>query len=149
MNKVMGKRFKRLFTIKTRWEAFLVIYAIALGAVPLLPAIRGERMVTHCNDLFDRQVVFFGEREIALVVAGHTHHGAVAVAHQHVVAHPQRHRLAGERVRDGKPQRQAFLLLQRQFRFGGAAALALLDEGGHLRVALRRVRGQRVLGLER
>jgi hypothetical protein len=26
-------RFKRLFTIKTRFEAFLVIYAIALGAV--------------------------------------------------------------------------------------------------------------------
>ncbi|MEO7787108.1 MAG: hypothetical protein ABIR77_04705 [Sphingomicrobium sp.] len=26
-------RFKRLFTIKTRFEAYLVIYAIALGAV--------------------------------------------------------------------------------------------------------------------
>ena len=26
-------RFKRLFTIKTRFEAFLVIYAIALGAI--------------------------------------------------------------------------------------------------------------------
>ena len=26
-------RFKRLFTIKTRFEAFLVIYAIALGSV--------------------------------------------------------------------------------------------------------------------
>ena len=26
-------RLSRLFTIKTRWEAFLVIYAIAVGAV--------------------------------------------------------------------------------------------------------------------
>ena len=29
----MFKRFARLFTIKTRFEAFLVIYAIAIGAV--------------------------------------------------------------------------------------------------------------------
>lgn len=29
----MGKRLARLFTIKTRFEAFLVIYAIAVGAV--------------------------------------------------------------------------------------------------------------------
>jgi hypothetical protein len=29
----MGKRIARLFTIKTRSEAFLVIYAIAVGAV--------------------------------------------------------------------------------------------------------------------
>jgi hypothetical protein len=29
----MRARLARLFTIKTRWEAWLVIYAIALGAV--------------------------------------------------------------------------------------------------------------------
>jgi hypothetical protein len=29
----MVRKFGRLFTIKTRWEAWLVIYAIALGAV--------------------------------------------------------------------------------------------------------------------
>ena len=29
----MFRKFGRLFTIKTRWEAWLVIYAIALGAV--------------------------------------------------------------------------------------------------------------------
>ena len=29
----MLRRVGRLFTIKTRWEAWLVIYAIALGAV--------------------------------------------------------------------------------------------------------------------
>ncbi len=26
-------RIKRLFTIKTRWEAFMIIFALALGAV--------------------------------------------------------------------------------------------------------------------
>jgi hypothetical protein len=34
----MRKRIARLFTIKTRFEAFLVIYAIAIGAVE-----RGQR----------------------------------------------------------------------------------------------------------
>ena len=29
----MGKRLARLFTIKTRWEACLIIYAFSLGAV--------------------------------------------------------------------------------------------------------------------
>ena len=29
----MGKRIARLFTIKTRFEAYLVIFAIAMGAV--------------------------------------------------------------------------------------------------------------------
>jgi hypothetical protein len=29
----MGKRIARLFVIKTRWEAYAIIYALALGAV--------------------------------------------------------------------------------------------------------------------
>lgn len=29
----MGKRIKRLFTIKTRFEACLVIYALSVGAI--------------------------------------------------------------------------------------------------------------------
>lgn len=29
----MGKRIARLFTIKTRWEAYAIIYALSLGAV--------------------------------------------------------------------------------------------------------------------
>ena len=33
LNHIMLKRLARLFTIKTRFEAFLVIYAIAVGAV--------------------------------------------------------------------------------------------------------------------
>ena len=30
---VMGKNIKRLFVIKTRWEAYAIIYALALGGV--------------------------------------------------------------------------------------------------------------------
>ena len=29
----MGKKIKRLFIIKTRWEAYAIIYALALGGV--------------------------------------------------------------------------------------------------------------------
>ncbi len=29
----MGKRIKRLFIVKTRWEACFIIYALALGAI--------------------------------------------------------------------------------------------------------------------
>lgn len=29
----MGKRLARLFTIKTKWEAYAIIYALSLGAV--------------------------------------------------------------------------------------------------------------------
>ena len=31
--KGMGKKIKRLFIIKTRWEAYAIIYALALGGV--------------------------------------------------------------------------------------------------------------------
>ena len=49
-------RFKRLFTIKTRFEAFLVIYAIALGAVErgrlyleVYPGFSGWLLASACT----------------------------------------------------------------------------------------------------
>lgn len=49
-------RFKRLFTIKTRLEAFMVIYAIALGAVErgrhyleIYPGFSGWLLATACT----------------------------------------------------------------------------------------------------
>lgn len=38
---VMWKKFGRLFVIKTRWEAYLIIYALATGAME-----RGKAYVT-------------------------------------------------------------------------------------------------------
>lgn len=38
----MGSKLKRLFVIKTRWEAFAIIYALALGAVE-----RGNVYLAH------------------------------------------------------------------------------------------------------
>ncbi len=51
----MGKRIKRLFIIKTRWEAYAIIYALALGSVERghayidqYPGIGGKLLFTAC-----------------------------------------------------------------------------------------------------
>ena len=46
----------------------------------------------------NRQVIFAGKREVAFITRGHRHDGARAIAHEHVVSNPYRHRLAGDRV---------------------------------------------------
>ncbi|MEO6248424.1 MAG: hypothetical protein ABIO85_07560 [Sphingomicrobium sp.] len=56
MRKISWSRVKRLFTIKTRFEAFLVIYAIALGAVErgrlylaIYPGFSGWLLAVACT----------------------------------------------------------------------------------------------------
>jgi hypothetical protein len=98
------------------------------------------------DDLPDRQVVFQGEGEIALVVRRYGHHGAIAVAHQHVVADPDFDFLAGQRVPDVDAGRHALLFHRRDVGFGDAALLAFLDEGGQFRVVGGSLGGQRVFG---
>jgi hypothetical protein len=92
------------------------------------------------------QVVLLGEGEVALVVRRNGHHGAVAVAHQHVVADPDLDLFAGQRVRDEDAGRHPLLFHRRDVGLGDAALLAFLDEGGKLGIVLRRVGGQRVFG---
>lgn len=52
----MFAKFKRLFTIKTRFEAFLIIYALALGActrgfdyLDQYPGIGGQLLFAACT----------------------------------------------------------------------------------------------------
>ncbi len=96
-----------------------------------------------------REAVLLREREIALVVRRHAHHGAVAVGHQHVVADPDVDLLAGERMRDDEPGRHPLLLHRREVGFHHAAAPAFVDERGELRIRLRRMRRERMLGGDR
>ncbi len=116
-----------------------------LVGVPVGPGAGAEGAALDVDHLLDLDAVLVGELEVTLVVRRHAHHRAVAVAHQHVVAHPQRHGRAGQRVRHRQPGGQAFLVAQRQLGLGGAAGAALVDEGGQRRIALRGLRGQRVL----
>ncbi len=119
--------------------------AALLVGIPLLPGVGREGLAFDGDHLRDRQAVLLREGEVALVVRRHAHHGAVAVPHQHVVADPHGHVVARQRMLHEEPGRHPFLLAQRQFRLARAALRALLDEGGDLRVALRRERGQRML----
>jgi len=46
------ERIKRLFTIKTKFEAFLVIYALALGASVYMdqyPGVGGQLLALACS----------------------------------------------------------------------------------------------------
>lgn len=56
-SRVMMQRIKRLFTIKTKFEAFLVIYALALGAT--------ERGLVYMD-----QYPGFGGKLLALACTG-------------------------------------------------------------------------------
>jgi hypothetical protein len=79
-------------------------------------------------------------------VRRHGHHGAIAVAHQHVVADPDFDLLAGQRMRDEDAGRHALLFHRRDVGFGDAALLAFLDEGGQFRIVGGSFGGQRVFG---
>lgn len=62
----MGAKIKRLFVIKTRWEAYAIIYALALGAVERgiiyleqYPGIGGKLLFGCCTG-----AVFMGGAKI-------------------------------------------------------------------------------------
>ena len=96
------------------------------------------------NDLLDRQVVFQRKAKIPFVVCRHGHHRAIAVAHQHIIADPNRHGFAGQRMVDFQSCVHAFLFHCRHVGFGDPAELAFLDESGECRIVLRRKGRQRV-----
>lgn len=58
--------------------------------------------VPTLDDLSNGQPVLLRKCPVALVMGGHRHNGARAIAHQHVVGNPDRKTLAGHRV-DGIP----------------------------------------------
>ena len=70
----MLRKVGRLFTIKTRWEAWLVIYAIALGAVErgrlyleTYPGFQGWLLASACLEL---RVQLLARRRGFVTVAG-------------------------------------------------------------------------------
>ena len=61
---------------------------VFFGGVPFLPGSGVVGLAVAGDDLADGQVVFVGKFEVALVVRGHCHHRAVAVAPKDVVGNP-------------------------------------------------------------
>ena len=78
----------------------------------------------RCDHAGDRQAVFSGEFEVALVVARHRHDRAGAVIHQHEIGDVDGQVCAGERVLGGDAGVEAELLRGLEFSGGGAALLA-------------------------
>ena len=124
---------------------FAGIQACAVFGVPGLPCVERIRLAVDVDHGFDREAELLRERKIALVVRGHAHHSAVAVTNQYVVADPHFDCFARERMGDEDAGRHALLFHRRQVGFHDGAALAFIDEGGELRIALRRMRGKRML----
>jgi hypothetical protein len=84
-----------------------------------------ERMADHG---LDRQAVLVSKLEVALVVGGHRHDRAFAVAHEHVVRDPHRQLFPGERVRHLEAGGHALLLDLRELGLHRRAAPAFFDE---------------------
>ena len=102
--------------------------AVFLVAIPILPVVRVEGVAAHGNHLLHRQTIGAGKGKIALVVCGHCHHRAVAVAPQNIICHPHFQLVAIERVDHKAPRGHAFFLHRCHIGFGNAARLAFGDE---------------------
>ena len=115
-----------------------------LVAIPVLPAAGVKDLPGHADHGRYGQVVFQGKGKVALIVGWHTHHGAIAIAHQHIVADPHRQRCGAERMLHQQAGVHAVFLLGGELGLGAAAALAGFDKGRQRRVAECRLLGQRV-----
>ena len=69
----------------------------------------------------------------------HTHHRAIAVAHEHIVPHPQRNRLASQRMRYRKARIHTGFLFHRQLSLSRTARLAFLNKRRQRRVSQSRM----------
>ena len=140
------------YSVHTGFEGQAIVFAGVDGharaffGVPVVPhgGVKRPRLV-HRHHLGDGQRVLQRKRKVALIVPGHAHHGAVAIAHEHVVAHPHGHRRAGQGVAYKQAGGHAFFFFDRQLGLGGAAFMAFFNKGSKRRVAGCGVRGQRVL----
>ena len=111
-------------------------HAGAFFRIPVLPlgGVEGAGPVgvRHRHHLLNGQLVFAGKGKIALVVRGHAHDGAIAIGHEHIVAHPHIDLLTRQGVGHLQARGHAFFFFERQLGFGGAAFLAFFNEGREL-----------------
>jgi hypothetical protein len=122
---------------------FVVQSAVAVGVdgdatlfvtVPILPVVVVVNQPINQHHFNNVDTVFLGKDEVTLIMRGHAHHRAVAIAHQHVVAHPDLDLVAVQRVRDKQACGHSRLFARGQLGFGGTAQFALVDELGKLGV---------------
>ena len=146
----------RLEGLRDGVERFVEVEAVEATGIDQPPVLDvgarihvDEAAVRGLDHLVDAQAVATRELPVALVMRGHRHHGARAVAHQHEVRDPHRHLLAGERMNRVDAERHAAFLHRLEHRLGDARALALGDECLQVGVARRCALRERVLGGDR
>ena len=112
--------------------------------------VRGDfrKRIADCrrhDHRFHRQAIGFGELPVALVVRGHRHHRAGAVAHQHEVGDVDRHVLAGERMDRPVAGGHAALVLGLQLGLGYAALPQFGQKRGQFGIRFGGLQRQRML----
>ena len=141
----LGHFVGRGFLVQT--IEFARVHAHAgFGGVPLLPSRhikRGQGRIRRCAakryHLLNWQVVFQSKFKVTLVMRRNAHHSAVAIRHQHIVAHPNLDLGTRQRVGDKETRRHAFFLLRRQLCLGRAATFAFFNESRQGRLRRRRM----------
>ena len=108
----------------------------------------GFRTVLGCDHLDDGEIEGTSELEVALVMPGHRHDGAGAVAHEDVVRGPDRHRGAGRRIHGMHSDEDTGLLLHLRHAIDVGSVSSDLHVGRHLigRTGIDRLPDQRMLG---
>ena len=124
-------------------------HALLLVAVPVSPQRCIVSLALDVGDLPDRQTVLVRKLKIPLIMGRHAHDRAIAVAHEHIVANPDLHLLARERVRDKQACAFAFFLLGGQLGFRGAAGLAFFNKCSQFWIRQGGMYSQRMLGRHR
>ena len=120
-------------------------YAVSLHGVPILPGTCAVRVGTERNNLLDRQLIFFGESKIPLVMRWHTHHRAVAIRDEHVITNPNLNLLARQRVRDEEPRRDACFFFRRKLSLSGTTGLQRFNLCRQRVIALASTHRERML----
>ncbi len=119
-----------------------VFHDAVIGERLLHPGLDGERAIHRTDHGTHGDAVLAAEFEIALIVRGHGHDGAGAVAHQDEVADPDGSLLAAVRIDGVVPGEEAFL---------ENVAGPLIGARVHHRLGLRlsgvieQIRGERML----
>ena len=75
----------------------------------------------------------------------HPHHRPIPIRHQHIVTHPNRHRLPSQRMLHKQPGRHPQLVLNRQLSLSSPPRLALFNKSSQRSITRSRMQSQRML----
>ena len=99
----------------------------------------------YSNHWLNWQRVLKGKSKIPLIMRRHPHHRPIPIRHQHIVTHPNRHRLPSQRMLHKQPGRHPQLVLNRQLSLSSPPRLALFNKRRQRSITSSRIHSQRML----